>query len=538
MTNEYNKVFSGDENTNLLMEGLEIMESAVGSTLGPCGTNVILQTEFGAPHITKDGVSVAKAIKLEGVQGIGASLLKEVASKTEKTGDGTTSATVLAYNIAIQGLKYSKLFNPHGIKRGIERACEDVIRHLKENTEEVSNADEIYNVALVSTNHDEKLAGLFKQSYELAGKDGTIVVEKSKELETSCKRIEGLQFDRGYAHESFINDEELQECRFENPNIVFIDGVLDNLVELNAFFTKMGSTLFERPLVIVAEKFDDNILATFVINKVKNGARVLLVRAPGFGDRRQEWTTDLCAFTGATCVSANTGISLSDFDTKYFGTCDVWRSDFDKTTILGGKSNTEVMEKLQENIRGQAERAISQIDRERHLERLARLKDGVVTIKIGGATEVEVKELADRVDDALHAVKAAINGGICCGGATSLIRASLQCNNPYNTDSAEYTGYELLKKCCKCTLRKIVSNLADDNFSADYVVSNVVGQITKGDVEYGFDAKECTLRNNMMEAGIIDPTDVVVMSLKNAVSVAGLLLSSGSTVIKYKKESQ
>ena len=534
----YNEVVTGEENTRRLMKGLEIMESTVGSTLGPCGTNVILQTEFGVPHITKDGVSVAKAIKLKDVEGIGAALLKEVSSKSEKVGDGTTSSVVIAYEIAKQGLKHSTMFNPFGLKRGIEEACKQVIDKLKEVTTPVKTSDDIYNVALVSTNHDEMLASLFKKSYELAGKDGTIVVEQTKDTETTCEKVAGLQFDRGFVHASFINDEERQECKFENPNILLYDGVLDNLVDLSTFFQNLGSILYEKPLVVVAEKFDENVLTTFVVNRVKNGARVLLVKAPGMGDRRKEWLDDLAAFTGATCVSADTGVSLSTMNSTHFGSCDIWTSDFDKSTILRGHSNPEKLSKQKDTLKGLAERAITDIDKTRHLERLARISNGVVSIKIGGATDVEVKELADRVDDALHAVKEAADGGFCCGGGTTLIGCSLNCVSPFDTTSAEHAGFNLFIEACKCTLRKIAVNVGKTEFSPDFVVAQVVNEIKKGNPTYGFDAKEGRFVPNMIEAGIIDPTNVVASSIRNAVSVATLLLSSGSTVIRVNEKQE
>lgn len=532
----YNKVVSEEENISQLMEGLKIMADTVGSTLGPRGKNVILQTEYGSPHITKDGVSVAKSIHLEGVAGIGASLLKEVASKAAIVGDGTTSATVLAYYLAKNGISMAKSHNAFGIKRGMERACNDVVEWLKNHTTQVVSPDDIYNIALVSTNHDDFLASMFKKAYELAGKDGIIVVDKTNNTSTTCERVEGMQFDRGFEHPAFINDEERQECYFENPNIVIIDGDMSNLVELGAFFSNLGSSLYEKPLAIIAEKFDDNVLNTFIVNKIKNGARVLLIRAPGFGDRRKEWVTDIAAFTGATVVCTESGVSLSTFTTEHFGHCDRLVSDFDKTTILGGIPNSG-LENLKASLRGLAQRAITDVDKQRHKQRLARLSDGIVSIKIGGNTEVEIKELADRVDDALCAVKASIQGGYSCGGGTSLINASLNVKNEYDAWTSEYVGFNLVVKACKSTLHKICCNLGDEEYSADYVCSKVCQTIKEGNPTFGFDAQKLRFENNMIESGIIDPTDVIISSLKNAVSVASLLLSSSASVVKDSSKS-
>ena len=506
-----------------LKKGVDKLADAVKVTLGPKGRNVILDKKFGAPSITKDGVSVAKEIELkDAIENMGAQLVKEVASKTaDAAGDGTTTATVLTQAIFAHGIKnVAAGANPMDLKRGIDKAVIAVVENLKSQSKTIKGTQEIEQVATISANSDTEIGQMIAKAMEKVGKDGVITVEEAKGTETEVKTVEGMQFDRGYLSPYFVTNTEKMEADLDNAYILIYDKKVSSMKELLPILEATAQT--GKPLVIIAEEVEGEALATLVVNKIRGALRVAAVKAPGFGDRRKAMLEDIAILTGGKVISEETGMKLEDAKLEYLGRAEKVNIDKDNTTIVNGAGKKAEITGRVNQIRAQIETTTSDYDKEKLQERLAKLSGGVAILYIGAATEVEMKEKKDRVDDALHATRAAVQEGIIPGGGVAYIRAieSLKSIKTDNDDQA--TGVNIIRLALEAPLRTIVENAGQEG-------SVIVNKVRDGKKDFGYNASENKFEN-FFAAGIIDPTKVSRLALENAASIAGLLLTTEAVV--------
>ncbi|SIT79208.1 chaperonin GroEL [Pontibacter indicus] len=506
-----------------IKSGVDKLANAVKVTLGPKGRNVIIDKKFGAPTITKDGVSVAKEIELkDAIENMGAQLVKEVASKTaDQAGDGTTTATVLAQAIYTAGIKnVAAGANPMDLKRGIDKAVHAVVENLRAQSKKIENSSEIAQVGTISANNDSEIGKMIADAMDKVGKDGVITVEEAKGTETEVKTVEGMQFDRGYLSPYFVTNAEKMEADFDNPFILIYDKKVSTMKELLPVLEQVVQT--GKGLVIIAEDVDGEALATLVVNKLRGSLKIAAVKAPGFGDRRKAMLEDIAILTGGTVISEERGYKLENATLDYLGKAEKVIIDKDNTTIVNGAGSKDDIVARVNQIKAQMETTTSDYDKEKLQERLAKLSGGVAILYIGASTEVEMKEKKDRVDDALHATRAAVEEGIVAGGGVALIRALDALGNVdvYNAD--EQTGVSIIKTALEAPLRTIVSNAGGEG-------SVVVQAVREGKADYGYNARDDKYEN-MFAAGIIDPTKVTRLALENAASIAGLLLTTECVV--------
>jgi chaperonin GroEL len=512
---------------NKLFVGVEKLANAVSVTMGPRGRNVLLQKSFGAPAITKDGVSVAKEIELpDALENMGAQLVKEVASKTaDQAGDGTTTATVLAYSIFKEGLRnVTAGANPIEIKRGMDKACESIVAELKAISRTVNNRTEIAQVATISANNDIKIGEMIADAMEKVGKDGVITVEEAKGINDELNVVEGMQFDRGYLSPYFVTKPEKMVAELENPFILLFDKKISNLKDMLPILEAVNRT--GRPLLIIAEDVEGEALATLVVNRLRGSLNIAAVKAPGFGDRRKAMLEDIAILTGGTVVSEEVGMTLEGSGVEVLGTAARVIIDKDNTTIVNGSGDKARVDARIGQIRGEIANTTSDYDREKLQERLAKLSGGVAVIKVGAATETEMKEKKDRVDDALSATRAAVEEGIVIGGGAAVIRAALKVNN--NLIGDEKIGAEIIIRAVKAPLKQIASN-------AGFDAGVVANEVEKAQANIGFNAATGEYVD-MFEAGIVDPVKVSRVAMQNAVSVASLLLTTEAAVSDIKED--
>jgi chaperonin GroEL len=515
--------FGSDARTRML-EGVDILANAVKVTLGPKGRNVVLEKSFGAPRITKDGVTVAKDIELKDkFQNMGAQMVREVASKAnDVAGDGTTTATVLAQSIAQEGARaVAAGMNPMDLKRGIDMAVEAVVASLEAKSKKISTSDEVAQVGTISANGEEAIGKMIAEAMERVGNEGVISVEEAKSLDTELDVVEGMQFDRGYLSPYFVTDAEKMRAVMEEPYILLHEKKLSNLQDMLPILEKVVQS--GRPLLIIAEDIEGEALATLVVNRLRGGLKVAAVKAPGFGDRRKAMLEDIAILTKGTVISEEVGISLDAVTLEMLGSAKRIEITKDETTIVDGIGEKSEIEARCNQIRAQAEETSSDYDREKLQERLAKLAGGVAVIRVGGATEVEVKERKDRVDDAMHATRAAVEEGIVPGGGVALVKSisSLDKLKPANRD--QEVGVEIVRRALQAPARNIAENAGAEG-------SVIVGKLMESkDDNEGYDAVSGTF-TNMVKAGVIDPTKVVRSSLQNAASVAALLITTEAMV--------
>ena len=520
------------EARNKMLQGIDTLAEAVRVTLGPKGRNVVLDKSFGAPRITKDGVTVAKEIELEDkFENMGAQMVREVASKTsDQAGDGTTTATVLAHAIVKEGAKaVAAGMNPMDLKRGVDIAVNAVVGDLEKNSKKVTSNEEIAQIGTISANGDAEIGRFLADAMKRVGNEGVITVEEAKSLETELEVVEGMQFDRGYVSPYFVTNAEKMRVEMDDPYILIYEKKLSGLPELLPLLEAVVQA--GRPLLIIAEDVEGEALATLVVNKLRGGLKVAAVKAPGFGDRRKAMLEDVAILTGGTMVSSDLGIKLENVTINMLGRAKKVMIDRENTTIVGGAGKKSEIQARISQIKAQIEDTSSDYDREKLQERLAKLAGGVAVIRVGGATEVEVKERKDRVDDALHATRAAVEEGILPGGGVALLRAGETLDRVRSHNDDQKTGVEIVRKALSWPARQIALNAGEDG-------SVVVGKILDKDTyAYGFDAQSGEYVN-MMSKGIIDPTKVVRAALQDAASVAGLLITTEAMVAELpKKES-
>jgi chaperonin GroEL len=523
--------FSVDARERML-RGVDVLANAVKVTLGPKGRNVVLDKSFGAPRITKDGVTVAKEIELEDkFENMGAQMVREVASKSsDLAGDGTTTATVLAQAIVREGAKsVAAGMNPMDLKRGIDLAVEAVTAHLKDNSKKVTSNDEIAQVGTISANGDKEIGDYLAKAMQKVGNEGVITVEEAKSLETELDVVEGMQFDRGYISPYFVTNADKMRVEMEDPYILIYEKKLSGLQELLPLLESVVQT--GKPLLIVAEDVEGEALATLVVNKLRGGLKVAAVKAPGFGDRRKAMLQDIAVLTAGQAISEDLGIKLENVTINMLGRAKKVTIDKENTTIVHGAGKKADIEARVAQIKQQIEETTSDYDREKLQERLAKLAGGVAVIRVGGATEVEVKERKDRVDDAMHATRAAVEEGIVPGGGVALLRATEALKKIRTQNDDQKTGVEIVRKALQSPARQISSNAGEDG-------SVIVGKILEKDqYSYGFDAQSGEYCN-MLSKGIIDPTKVVRAALQNAASVAGLLITTEAMVAEMPKKKE
>ncbi len=521
--------FSVDARDRML-RGVDILSNAVKVTLGPKGRNVVLDKSFGAPRITKDGVTVAKEIELEDkFENMGAQMVREVASKTsDQAGDGTTTATVLAAAIVKEGCKaVAAGMNPMDLKRGVDLAVEAVVADLQKNSKKVTSNEEIAQVGTISANGDAEIGRFLAEAMKKVGNEGVITVEEAKSLETELEVVEGMQFDRGYISPYFVTNAEKMRVEMEDPYILIYEKKLSGLQELLPLLESVVQT--SKPLVIIAEEVEGEALATLVVNKLRGGLKVAAVKAPGFGDRRKAMLQDIAILTGGQAISEDLGIKLENVTLAMLGRAKKLTIEKENTTIVNGAGKKADIEGRISQIKAQIEETTSDYDREKLQERLAKLAGGVAVIRVGGATEVEVKERKDRVDDAMHATRAAVEEGILPGGGIALLRASEVLKKVRTSNDDQKTGVEIVRKAISYPARQIALNAGEDG-------SVVVGKILEKDqYNYGYDAQSGEYVN-MMSKGIIDPTKVVRAALQGAASVAGLLITTEAMVAELPKK--
>lgn len=513
-----------------LKKGVDALANAVRITLGPKGRNVVLQKSFGPPHVTKDGVSVAKEIDLEdSIENLGAQMVKEVASKTnDVAGDGTTTATVLAQAIVREGLKnVAAGANPMDLKRGIEKAVEVVVSDLKKQSQEVEvGSKKIEQVASISANNDKITGKLIAEAFGKVGKEGVITVEEAKSTETYVDVVEGMQFDRGYQSPYFVTNTDKMISELDNPYILLCEKKISVMKDLLPLLEPVAQS--SKPLLIISEEVDGEALATLVVNKIRGSLKVAAVKAPGFGDRRKAMLEDIAILTGGTVISEETGTKLEDATIQMLGKAERVSIDKDNTTIVNGFGDKKYIKTRVNQIKSQIDNTTSDYDKEKLQERLAKLAGGVAVLYVGAASEVEMKEKKDRVDDALHATRAAVEEGIVSGGGVALVRSikALQDLNGDNSD--QNTGIKIVRRSLEEPLRQIVANSGEEG-------SVIVAKVAEGKYDYGYDAKEGEYKT-MISAGIIDPTKVTRVALENAASVAGMLLTTECVISDIKKE--
>ncbi|EOI2777537.1 chaperonin GroEL [Campylobacter jejuni] len=522
------EIIFSDEARNKLYEGVKKLNDAVKVTMGPRGRNVLIQKSFGAPSITKDGVSVAKEVELkDSLENMGASLVREVASKTaDQAGDGTTTATVLAHAIFKEGLRnITAGANPIEVKRGMDKACEAIVAELKKLSREVKDKKEIAQVATISANSDEKIGNLIADAMEKVGKDGVITVEEAKSINDELNVVEGMQFDRGYLSPYFITNAEKMTVELSSPYILLFDKKITNLKDLLPVLEQIQKT--GKPLLIIAEDIEGEALATLVVNKLRGVLNISAVKAPGFGDRRKAMLEDIAILTGGEVISEELGRTLESATTQDLGQASSVIIDKDNTTIVNGAGEKANIDARVNQIKAQIAETTSDYDREKLQERLAKLSGGVAVIKVGAATETEMKEKKDRVDDALSATKAAVEEGIVIGGGAALIKAKAKIKLDLQGDEA--IGAAIVERALRAPLRQIAENAG---FDAGVVVNSVENA---KDENTGFDAAKGEYVN-MLESGIIDPVKVERVALLNAVSVASMLLTTEATISEIKED--
>ncbi len=512
-----------------IKKGVDKLANAVKVTLGPKGRNVILDKKFGAPTVTKDGVSVAKEIELKDpIENMGAQLVKEVASKTaDAAGDGTTTATVLAQSIYAHGIKnVAAGANPMDLKRGIEKAVTAVVESLKKQSKNIKGSQEITQVATISSNNDHEIGKMIATAMEKVGKDGVITVEEAKGTETEVKTVEGMQFDRGYLSPYFVTNTEKMEAELENPYILIYDKKITSMKELLPILEASVQT--GKPLLIIAEEIEGEALATLVVNKIRGALRVAAVKAPGFGDRRKAMLEDIAILTGGKVISEETGMKLEDAKLEYLGRAEKISIDKDNTTIVNGAGKKSEITGRVSQIKAQIETTTSDYDKEKLQERLAKISGGVAILYIGAATEVEMKEKKDRVDDALHATRAAVQEGIIPGGGVAYIRA-IEALKDLKTDNEDQsTGVNIVRLALESPLRTIAENAGQEG-------SVIVNKVRDGKKDFGYNASDNKFEE-FFAAGIIDPTKVARLALENAASIAGLLLTTEAVVSEIQEE--
>jgi chaperonin GroEL len=520
----------GVEARDKMLRGVDILANAVKVTLGPKGRNVVIDKSFGAPRITKDGVTVAKEIELEDkFENMGAQMVREVASKTSDiAGDGTTTATVLAAAIVREGAKaVAAGMNPMDLKRGIDLAVEAVVEELKKNSKNITSNEEIAQVGTISANGDKEIGDYLAKAMKRVGNEGVITVEEAKSLETELDVVEGMQFDRGYISPYFITNADKMRVEMEDPYILINEKKLSALNELLPLLEAVVQT--GKPLLIVAEDVEGEALATLVVNKLRGGLKVAAVKAPGFGDRRKAMLQDIAVLTGGQAISEDLGIKLENVTIGMLGKAKKVMIDKENTTIVNGSGKKKDIEERITQIKAQIEETTSDYDREKLQERLAKLAGGVAVIRVGGATEVEVKERKDRVDDAMHATRAAVEEGVLPGGGVALLRATETLKKVRTQNDDQKTGVEIVRKALQAPARQIASNAGEDG-------SVIVGKILENSAYgFGFDAQSGEYVD-MVKKGIIDPTKVVRQALQGASSVAGLLITTEAMVAELPKK--
>ncbi|MGM0519174.1 MAG: chaperonin GroEL [Campylobacterota bacterium] len=522
------EVSFSDSARNQLYTGVEKLADAVKVTMGPRGRNVLIQKSFGAPSITKDGVSVAREIELEDtMENMGAQLVKEVASKTaDEAGDGTTTATVLAGSIFKEGLRnVTAGANPISLKRGMDKAAEAILTELKKASKEVADKKEIEQVATISANSDSAIGSMIAQAMDKVGKDGVITVEEAKGISDELDVVEGMQFDRGYLSPYFVTNSEKMVTEMENPYILLYDKKISNLKEMLPILESVNQS--GRPLLIIAEDVDGEALATLVVNRLRGSLNIAAVKAPGFGDRRKAMLEDIAILTGGTVISEEMGMKLENTSMDNLGSASRVVIDKDNTTIVNGVGEPQKVEARTNQIRAEIENTTSEYDKEKLQERLAKLSGGVAVIKVGAATETEMKEKKDRVDDALSATRAAVEEGIVIGGGAALIRAAAKVS--LELDGDESIGADIVLRAISAPLKQIAANAGFDS-------GVVVNEVKKSNNEnFGFNASTGEYVD-MFEAGIVDPAKVGRVAMQNAVSVASLLLTTEATVTDVKED--
>jgi chaperonin GroEL len=513
-----------------LKRGVDALANAVKVTLGPKGRNVIISKSFGGPSVTKDGVSVAKEVELtDALENMGAQMVKEVASKTnDLAGDGTTTATVLAQAIVKEGLKnVAAGANPMDLKRGIDKAVEALVEDLHKQSKTVGDStDKIKQVAAISANNDGTIGDLIAQAFEKVGKEGVITVEEAKGTDTYVDVVEGMQFDRGYLSPYFVTDSEKMTTELESPYILLYDKKISAMKDLLPVLEPVAQS--GKPLLIIAEDVDGEALATLVVNKLRGSLRIAAVKAPGFGDRRKAMLEDIAILTGGTVIAEERGFSLDNATIDMLGTAEKVSIDKDNTTIVNGAGNADDITARVNQIKAQIETTTSDYDKEKLQERLAKLAGGVAVLYVGAASEVEMKEKKDRVDDALHATRAAVEEGIVAGGGVALVRAKSVLSSIETTNADEKTGIQIVERAIEAPLRTIVENAGGEG-------SVVVSKVLEGKNDFGYDAKT-EQYVNMLEAGIIDPKKVTRVALENAASVSGMILTTECALIDIKED--
>ena len=517
------QVLFGDDARTKMVRGINVLANAVKVTLGPKGRNVVLERSFGGPTVTKDGVSVAKEIELKDkFENMGAAMVREVASKTsDNAGDGTTTATVLAQAIVDEGMKFVAAgMNPMDLKRGIDKAVAAAITELKKLSKPTTTNKEIAQVGAISANSDEEIGQIISEAMDKVGKEGVITVEDGKSLKNELEVVEGMQFDRGYLSPYFINQPEKQAAVLENPFILLHDKKISNIRELLPVLEQVAKAA--RPLVIIAEDIDGEALATLVVNSIRGILKVVAVKAPGFGDRRSAMLEDIAVLTGGTVISSNVGLSLDKATLAQLGRAKKVEVTKENTTIIDGAGDAAAIENRVKNIRTQIEGASSDYDREKLQERVAKLAGGVALIKVGAATEVEMKEKKARVEDALHATRAAVEEGIVPGGGVALIRAKLAIKDIKGDNDEQNAGIRIVLRAMEEPLRQIVANAGDEP-------SVVVNTVAQGEGNFGYNAQSAKY-GDMVEMGVLDPTKVTRTALQNAASVASLILTTDCMV--------
>jgi chaperonin GroEL len=514
----------GSDARSRMMKGVDTLANAVKVTLGPKGRNVILEKAFGAPRITKDGVTVAKDIELKDkFENMGAQMVREVASKAnDMAGDGTTTATVLAQSIAQEGAKaVAAGMNPMDLKRGIDLAVENIVETLKSRSKPITTSEEVAQVGTISANGEAEIGAMIAQAMERVGNEGVITVEEAKSLDTELDVVEGMQFDRGYLSPYFVTDADKMKAVMEDPYILLHEKKLSNLQEMLPILEKVVQS--GRPLLIIAEDIEGEALATLVVNRLRGGLKVAAVKAPGFGDRRKSMLEDIAILTNGTVISEEVGIKLDSVTIEMLGTAKRVEITKEASTIVDGAGDKEAIQARCNQIRAQAEETSSDYDREKLQERLAKLAGGVAVIRVGGATEVEVKERKDRVDDAMHATRAAVEEGIVPGGGTALVKAIPNLENLVGENDDQTVGVNIVRRAIQAPARQIADNAGSDG-------AVIVGKLVEEPSDIiGFNAQTAVFED-LIQAGVIDPTKVVRSALQNAASVAGLLVTTEAMV--------